>query len=148
MTGTPAQPVTEVQRARYRRIVDVAAMLVTTGGEDALQMSEMPSLAEVSLATLYRYFPSKEHLLFAVVQQHLESALAKAQILTMCRLMSQPTARLPPRPSDDPRRQGGGLGRHAFSGSKSSWPARTCSRTTVLRPCPGVEDRLTPERRS
>jgi len=48
-----------------------------TGGEDALQMSEMPELAEVSLSTLYRYFPSKEHLLFAVVRQHLESALDK-----------------------------------------------------------------------
>ena len=72
MTVTPAQPVTEAQRARYQRMVEVATMLVTTGGEDALQMSEMPALAEVSLATLYRYFPSKEHLLFAVVHQHLE----------------------------------------------------------------------------
>ena len=78
MTVTPAEPVTEAQHARYRRMVDVAAALVTTGGEAALQMSEMPSLAEVSLATLYRYFPSKEHLLFAVVQQHLESALARS----------------------------------------------------------------------
>jgi AcrR family transcriptional regulator len=78
MTVIPAQPATEAQRARYRRMVDVATMLVTTGGEDALQMSEMPSLAEVSLATLYRYFPSKEHLLYAVVQQHLESLLARA----------------------------------------------------------------------
>jgi len=78
MTVTPAQPVTEAQQARYARMVEVAAMLVTTGGEDALQMSEMPALAEVSLATLYRYFPSKEHLLYAVVQQHLESLLARA----------------------------------------------------------------------
>jgi TetR/AcrR family transcriptional regulator, cholesterol catabolism regulator len=78
MTVTPAQPVTEAQRARYQRMVEVATMLVTTGGEDALQMSEMPALAEVSLATLYRYFPSKEHLLFAVVNQHLESLLARA----------------------------------------------------------------------
>ena len=78
MTVTPAQPVTEAQRARYQRMVEVATMLVTTGGEDALQMSEMPGLAEVSLATLYRYFPSKEHLLFAVVHQHLESLLARA----------------------------------------------------------------------
>ena len=78
MTVTPAQPVTEAQRARYQRMVEVATMLVTTGGEDALQMSEMPALAEVSLATLYRYFPSKEHLLFAVVHQHLESLLARA----------------------------------------------------------------------
>jgi TetR/AcrR family transcriptional regulator, cholesterol catabolism regulator len=77
-TAPPAQPVTEAQRARYKRMVDVATMLVTTGGEDALQMSEMPALAEVSLATLYRYFPSKEHLLYAVVHQHLESLLARA----------------------------------------------------------------------
>jgi AcrR family transcriptional regulator len=78
VTVTPAQPVTEAQRARYQRMVEVATMLVTTGGEDALQMSDMPALAEVSLATLYRYFPSKEHLLFAVVHQHLESLLARA----------------------------------------------------------------------
>jgi AcrR family transcriptional regulator len=78
MTVTPARPVTEAQRARYRRMVDVASMLVTTGGEEALQMSEMPSLAEVSLTTLYRYFPSKDHLLYAVVQHHLESLLARS----------------------------------------------------------------------
>jgi AcrR family transcriptional regulator len=79
VTVTPAEPVTEAQQARYRRMVDVATALVTTGGEEALQMSDMPSLADVSLATLYRYFPSKEYLLFAVVQAQLESALAKAQ---------------------------------------------------------------------
>jgi TetR/AcrR family transcriptional regulator, cholesterol catabolism regulator len=78
MTVTAAQPVTEAQRARYQRMIDVATMLVMNGGEDALQMSEMPALAEVSLATLYRYFPSKEHLLYAVVHQHLESLLARA----------------------------------------------------------------------
>jgi TetR/AcrR family transcriptional regulator, cholesterol catabolism regulator len=78
MTVTPAQPVTEAQRARYQRMVEVATMLVTTGGEEALQMSEMPALAEVSLSTLYRYFPSKEHLLYAVVHQHLESLLARS----------------------------------------------------------------------
>ena len=79
MTSTPGRPVTEAQRARYRRILDVAAMLVTNGGEDALQMSDLPALAEVSLATLYRYFPSKQHLLFAIVEQHLESVLARTQ---------------------------------------------------------------------
>jgi AcrR family transcriptional regulator len=77
MTTTPGQPVTEAQRARYQRILDVATMLVTTGGEEALQMSDLPSLAEVSLATLYRYFPSKKHLLFAIVARHLESVLAR-----------------------------------------------------------------------
>jgi AcrR family transcriptional regulator len=79
MTTTPARPATEAQRARFRRIIDVATMLVTTGGEEALQMSDLPSLAHVSLAALYRYFPSKQHLLFAVVESHLESVLAKTQ---------------------------------------------------------------------
>ena len=77
MTTTPGQPVTEAQRARYRRILDVATMVVTNGGEEALQMSDLPALAEVSLATLYRYFPSKQHLVFAIVEQHLESVLAR-----------------------------------------------------------------------
>lgn len=77
MTPTPGRPVTEAQRARYRRILDVATMLVTNGGEDALQMSDLPALADVSLATLYRYFPSKQHLVFAIVEEHLESVLAR-----------------------------------------------------------------------
>jgi len=70
-------PTTEAQRARVRRILDVAVTLVASGGEDALQMSDLPGLADVSLAALYRYFPSKQHLLFAVAQSHLESILAR-----------------------------------------------------------------------
>ena len=77
MTTTPGRPVTEAQRARHQRILDVATMLVTTGGEEALQMSDLPALADVSLAALYRYFPSKQHLLFAIVERHLESVLAR-----------------------------------------------------------------------
>ena len=73
----PRQPTTVAQRARVRRILDLATMVVTSGGEDALQMSNLPELADVSLAALYRYFPSKQHLLFAVAQNHLESILAK-----------------------------------------------------------------------
>ena len=77
MTTTPGRPATEAQRARYRRILDVATMLVTNGGEDALQMSDLPALADISLATLYRYFPSKQHLVFAIIEEHLESVLAR-----------------------------------------------------------------------
>lgn len=77
--SAPVQPTTEAQRARVGRILDVATMLVTSGGEDALQMSELPKLAHVSLAALYRYFPSKQHLLFAVVENHLKSILARTQ---------------------------------------------------------------------
>lgn len=76
---TPRRPTTEAQRARVRRILDVATMLVTSGGPDALQMSDVPELAGVSLAALYGYFPSKQHLLFAVVEEHLESILARTR---------------------------------------------------------------------
>ena len=71
------RPTTAAQRARVGRILDVAERLVAGGGEDALQMSELPALADVSLAALYRYFPSKQHLLFAVVENQLEAALAR-----------------------------------------------------------------------
>ncbi|MFD3585406.1 TetR/AcrR family transcriptional regulator [Streptomyces sp. NPDC058683] len=78
-TATPKQPTTAAQRARVRRILDVATTLVTGGGEEALQMSDLPELADVSLAALYRYFPSKQHLLFAVVENHLGSILARTE---------------------------------------------------------------------
>ena len=76
-TTVARRPTTAAQRARVGRILDVAERLVAAGGEDALQMSELPALADVSLAALYRYFPSKRHLLFAVVENQLEAALAR-----------------------------------------------------------------------
>src|SRR3954454_5137634 len=54
---------TEAQRARRRRILDTAVELATDGGYDAVQMREVADRADVALGTLYRYFPSKVHLL-------------------------------------------------------------------------------------
>ena len=48
--------------------------MLATGGEDALQMKELAERAVVSLATLYRYFPSKDHLLLAISQSRYENA--------------------------------------------------------------------------
>src|SRR5690348_11670160 len=51
------------QRARRRRILDATLALASKGGYDAVQMREVAERADVALGTLYRYFPSKIHLL-------------------------------------------------------------------------------------
>src|SRR4051795_12636788 len=58
---------TEAQRARRRRILDAAVELASDGGYDAVQMREVAERADVALGTLYRYFPSKVHLLVAAM---------------------------------------------------------------------------------
>src|SRR5437763_13219260 len=63
---------TEAQRARRRRILQAAAELATEGGFDAVQMREVAERADVALGTLYRYFPSKIHLLVSVLADEME----------------------------------------------------------------------------
>jgi AcrR family transcriptional regulator len=71
-------PATEAQLARYARVVAAATALLTAGGADALQMKDLAQRAEVSLDTLYRYFPSKEHVLAAIGVDRYERAHRKA----------------------------------------------------------------------
>ncbi|WP_103500782.1 TetR family transcriptional regulator [Streptomyces sp. SM14] len=59
------------QRARRRRILDAATTLAASGGFDAVQMREVADTSQVALGTLYRYFPSKVHLLIGVLQDQL-----------------------------------------------------------------------------
>lgn len=68
--GTP--PLTERQEARRRRILHASAQLAGRGGFDAVQMREVAESSQVALGTLYRYFPSKVHLLVATMQDQLE----------------------------------------------------------------------------
>ncbi|MFD5031423.1 TetR family transcriptional regulator [Streptomyces sp. NPDC058220] len=65
-------PLTERQEARRRRILYATARLAGRGGFDAVQMREVAEEAGVALGTLYRYFPSKIHLLVATMQDQLE----------------------------------------------------------------------------
>ncbi len=58
---------TPSQRARRERILDAAVELAAEGGYDAVQMREVAERAEVALGTLYRYFPSKTHLLVSAM---------------------------------------------------------------------------------
>jgi TetR/AcrR family transcriptional regulator, cholesterol catabolism regulator len=51
------------QEARRRRVIEVALRLGAEGGYEAVQMRDVAAAADVALATLYRYFASKDQLL-------------------------------------------------------------------------------------
>ncbi|RFU86155.1 TetR/AcrR family transcriptional regulator [Streptomyces triticagri] len=70
-SGTTHPPLTERQEARRRRILHASAQLASKGGFDAVQMREVAESSGVALGTLYRYFPSKVHLLVATMQDQL-----------------------------------------------------------------------------
>ena len=72
VVGTCVAPLTERQVARRERILRASARLAGRGGFDAVQMREVAELSEVALGTLYRYFPSKVHLLVATMQDRLD----------------------------------------------------------------------------
>jgi AcrR family transcriptional regulator len=55
------------QQERRQRVVDVATMLATDGGYDAVVMKDVAEQSGVALATLYRWFASKDHLLCEVL---------------------------------------------------------------------------------
>jgi len=70
---------TESQQARRARMLTAAEDLAMAGGWDGVQMREVATRADVALGTLYRYFPSKEHLLVSVMLgevEHLADRLA------------------------------------------------------------------------
>ncbi len=62
------------QRERRRRILDAAVALASKGGFEQMQMRAVAERADVALGTLYRYFPSKIHLLVSVLGQQFEQA--------------------------------------------------------------------------
>src|SRR3954469_4656158 len=66
----------DAQRDRRCRILDATIALATKGGFDAVQMRDVAESADVALGTLYRYFPSKVHLLVSVLSTRLELSQA------------------------------------------------------------------------
>ena len=59
--------------ARRQRLIDAAVELAATGGYEAVQMRDVAARAEVALGTLYRHFPSKDHLLLAALAEQAET---------------------------------------------------------------------------
>ena len=69
----PEPPERPSQRARRDRILAAALDLASEGGYDAVQMRAVAERADVALGTLYRYFPSKVHLLVSAMGLQLEA---------------------------------------------------------------------------
>lgn len=60
---------TKSQQARRERVTRAALELGAEGGYEAVQMRDVAARARVALGTIYRYFPSKDALLVAVMVQ-------------------------------------------------------------------------------
>jgi AcrR family transcriptional regulator len=67
------------QRDRRKRILDATIALASRGGFDAVQMRAVAEQADVALGTLYRYFPSKIHLLVSALGREFERAEATSR---------------------------------------------------------------------
>jgi AcrR family transcriptional regulator len=65
------------QRERRKRILDATLALASRGGYEAVQMRAVAERADVALGTLYRYFPSKNHLLVGALIEELEQMQEK-----------------------------------------------------------------------
>lgn len=70
---------TAAQRARRERILTATLALAAKGGYDAVQMREVAERSEVALGTLYRYFPSKVHLLVSAMASEVEGLSVRLQ---------------------------------------------------------------------
>ena len=70
--SAPARPLSRSQTIRRQRIINVALSMLETRSYDQLQMRDISQAADLALATVYRYFPSKELLLAHVFEQWCE----------------------------------------------------------------------------
>lgn len=57
---------------KQRVILDHAAQVFADQGMEKASMSQIASVAQVSKALLYHYYPSKDALIFAIIMAHLE----------------------------------------------------------------------------
>ncbi|APE32951.1 TetR family transcriptional regulator [Nocardia mangyaensis] len=69
------------QRERRKRILDATLALASKGGYDAVQMRAVAERADVAVGTLYRYFPSKVHLLVSALAREFEQFEGKRRPL-------------------------------------------------------------------
>ncbi|WP_299564171.1 cholesterol catabolism transcriptional regulator KstR [uncultured Mycolicibacterium sp.] len=74
---TDAELGSEAQRERRKRILDATLAIASKGGYEAVQMRAVAERADVAVGTLYRYFPSKVHLLVSALGREFERIDAK-----------------------------------------------------------------------
>jgi AcrR family transcriptional regulator len=70
------------ERERHARILQAAETMLSQDGEHGLQMKQLAQRASVALATLYRYFPSKDHVLAAIALDRHVRALQRVDTMT------------------------------------------------------------------
>src|SRR5438445_93735 len=63
LTAAAAEPARGDQATRRRAVIATATALADAGGYDAVTMKTVADRAGVALATIYRWFTSKDHLL-------------------------------------------------------------------------------------
>jgi len=68
------------QRERRKRILDATLALASKGGYEAVQMRAVAERADVAVGTLYRYFPSKVHLLVSALAREFEKIDARRRM--------------------------------------------------------------------
>ncbi|MGN6606304.1 MAG: cholesterol catabolism transcriptional regulator KstR [Jatrophihabitans sp.] len=79
LPGTEATAGSSAQRDRRKRILDATLALASKGGYEAVQMRAVADRADVALGTLYRYFPSKIHLLVSAMARELSRLQERTQ---------------------------------------------------------------------
>ncbi|MFN2539424.1 MAG: TetR family transcriptional regulator [Mycobacteriales bacterium] len=77
--AVPTETETAAQRARRARIINATLALASRGGYEAVQMREVAERSEVALGTLYRYFPSKVHLLVSAMAYEVDQLSQRLQ---------------------------------------------------------------------
>jgi AcrR family transcriptional regulator len=65
---------------KQRVILDLAAQVFAEQGMEKASMSQIATLAQVSKALLYHYYPSKDALIFAIITTHLEGLDAAIEL--------------------------------------------------------------------
>jgi AcrR family transcriptional regulator len=64
------KPTQDRSRERVSRILSVATALIAAEGSDQLRMSEVARRAEISIGSLYQYFPDKSAIIRALAERY------------------------------------------------------------------------------
>ncbi|EUB74522.1 transcriptional regulator, TetR family [Pseudomonas sp. GM41(2012)] len=67
---TRRNPTQQRSRERQERILAVATQLIATKGSDQLKMSEIAERSEISIGSLYQYFPDKSSVIWMLAERY------------------------------------------------------------------------------
>ena len=80
--STRRQPVQKRSAARVQRMLDAAAMLLDEAGHEGLTTSGIAARAEVSVGSLYQFFPDKHAVVEALARRSFERFSSQLQTVT------------------------------------------------------------------